>query len=220
MFNNTTLTKEQLQYILNAQYALNTAFSGEEWKTNPVYPSGLNASSDAELGEFLNEIKAEWKLHGKPVNGNRDDAMFELVDVVHFMAAALNCALHRNGIDVGDYEEYIKMIDELRKEEYIPTNITVRDAPFYAQFSQYYRDFWSILDILNCDLSNNYLKINFMNAIRCMKGFVACGITKIGFNSEELLNAFKMKEARNYARIRGGILEGADVKKDEARLCL
>ncbi len=223
MINNITLTTGQILYILTAQYNLNMAFSGEEWKTDPVYPSGLNASADAELGEFLNEIKKEWKLHGKPVNGNRDDAMFELVDVVHFMAAAMNCMFIRGGICEKDYAKMLESISDFQHYIEYDVNVMIKDTPFYEQFSRAYREFWSMLDYINTSrngLGNTLTDKNICYILQKFRETVACGITKMGFSSEELLNAFMMKEARNYARIRGGILEGVDVKTSEERLCL
>ncbi|AVZ44960.1 putative dUTPase [Escherichia phage EP75] len=78
------ITAEHIKSLLELQKATNVAYFGEEWKNVWSHNAVVN-SIYREWAEFLDETTADWKVYGNDIGFNHANAVYELVDVVHFM---------------------------------------------------------------------------------------------------------------------------------------
>lgn len=73
-----------IKELLDLQVATNVAYFGEDWKKVWNQNAAVN-SIYREWAEFLDETTADWKVYGNDIGFDRTKAVYELVDVVHFM---------------------------------------------------------------------------------------------------------------------------------------
>lgn len=78
------ITAGHIKDLLELQMATNVAYFGTEWK-NVWSENAVVNSIYREWAEFLDETSADWKIYGNDVGFDRTKAVYELVDVVHFM---------------------------------------------------------------------------------------------------------------------------------------
>lgn len=78
------ITAAHIKCLLDLQVATNVAYFGEEWKTHWTEVAVAN-SIYREWAEFLDEVSTSWKIYGKDQKWDQINAVYELVDVVHFM---------------------------------------------------------------------------------------------------------------------------------------
>ncbi|ELD8523319.1 dUTP diphosphatase [Escherichia coli] len=82
------ITAEHIKNLLELQKATNVAYFGEEWKKRWTEVAIAN-SIYREWAEFLDETTIDWKIYGGGKHWRQVDAIYELVDVVHFMLCAV-----------------------------------------------------------------------------------------------------------------------------------
>lgn len=78
------ITAGYIQSLLELQKATNVAYFGEEWK-NVWSQNAVINSIYREWAEFLDETTRDWKVYGNDIGFDHTNAVYELVDVVHFM---------------------------------------------------------------------------------------------------------------------------------------
>jgi dimeric dUTPase (all-alpha-NTP-PPase superfamily) len=200
------VTLHQIRSMCRSQEALNTAYNGDGWRTDPTFAWRFNAAADTELAEFLEEVTEKWKWYERKPVFNREAALFELVDVIHFMLAG--------------YVKHYPMI-EIDDIEALPTGYVVTpDQPnFYSKLSDAYRHFWNDISPAR---SNTY-KLAMSQAKFTMSyliDFIQHGIAFLGYNNDELYEAYMLKNKRNHERVAKGVMKGVDVKANEEALCL
>ncbi|QFR58375.1 nucleoside triphosphate pyrophosphohydrolase [Salmonella phage SeF3a] len=78
------ITTEHIKSLLELQKATNVAYFGEEWK-NVWSQNAIINSIYREWAEFLDETTRDWKVYGNDIGFHHANAVYELVDVVHFM---------------------------------------------------------------------------------------------------------------------------------------
>lgn len=78
------ITAGHIKSLLELQKATNVAYFGEEWK-NVWSQNAVINSIYREWAEFLDETTRDWKVYGNDIGFHHANAVYELVDVVHFM---------------------------------------------------------------------------------------------------------------------------------------
>lgn len=78
------ITAGHIKSLLELQKATNVAYFGEEWK-NVWSQNAVINSIYREWAEFLDETTRDWKVYGNDIGFDHTNAVYELVDVVHFM---------------------------------------------------------------------------------------------------------------------------------------
>lgn len=78
------ITAGHIKDLLELQKATNVAYFGEEWG-NVWSQNAVVNSIYREWAEFLDETSRDWKVYGNDIGFDRPNAVYELVDVVHFM---------------------------------------------------------------------------------------------------------------------------------------
>ncbi|QIO03528.1 nucleoside triphosphate pyrophosphohydrolase [Salmonella phage maane] len=82
------ITAEHIKSLLELQKATNVAYFGEEWRKHWTHVAVMN-SIYREWAEFLDETTQDWKIYGGGIQYDREAAVYELVDVVHFMLSSI-----------------------------------------------------------------------------------------------------------------------------------
>lgn len=100
------ITADHIKRLLQLQEATNVAYFGEEWK-NVWSQNAVVNSIYREWAEFLDETTADWKVYGNDIGFYHTDAVYELVDVVHFMLCYI--LLDRTK---GEIEEEVELLNE------------------------------------------------------------------------------------------------------------
>ena len=82
------ITAGHIQSLLELQKATNVAYFGEEWQKYWTEVAVVN-SIYREWAEFLDETTLDWKIYGNEHGWHQVNAIYELVDVVHFMLCSV-----------------------------------------------------------------------------------------------------------------------------------
>lgn len=77
-----------IKELLDLQVATNVAYFGENWRNVWDEVSSIN-SIYREWAEFLDEVTRDWKVYDPKPVFDKTKAVYELVDVVHFMLCNL-----------------------------------------------------------------------------------------------------------------------------------
>lgn len=82
------ITREQFLSLLHTQVETSVAYMGETWYEVWDRNAARN-SIYREYAEFLDEVEKYWHCYKPNPTFDRDAAIFELVDIVHFMLTAM-----------------------------------------------------------------------------------------------------------------------------------
>lgn len=82
------ITAGHIKELLDLQVATNVAYFGEDWKKVWNQNAAVN-SIYREWAEFLDEVTRDWKVYDPKPVFDKTKAVYELVDVVHFMLCAV-----------------------------------------------------------------------------------------------------------------------------------
>lgn len=82
------ITAGHIKDLLELQKATNVAYFGEEWQDHWTEVAIAN-SIYREWAEFLDETTMDWKIYGNDKHWRQVDAIYEAVDVVHFMLCSI-----------------------------------------------------------------------------------------------------------------------------------
>ncbi|AIX13047.1 putative dUTP diphosphatase [Erwinia phage phiEa2809] len=82
------LNRKQFLDLLELQVQTNQLY-GVEWNDNSI-----RCSIYREFAEFLDEVESHWHCYKQTPSYNRTDAVYELVDISHFMLCQM--LLHRS----------------------------------------------------------------------------------------------------------------------------
>lgn len=213
------LTFEQLSDMLQAQFKLNNAYNGQVWVTDPTFLWKFNAAADAELAEYLEEITALWKWYSSKPVLNQQEALFEGVDVLHFMLAGLLKAAMNWKMNGEDLSEVIApTLYERYTDPDLQLNAVDTEGFFYRQISRNYREFWRHVN--NLFTAEYWRQDSLEGALVALLDFAACIAVSVGYDASKLYEAYKLKNDRNHERVMKGVMKGVDVKKAEEPLCL
>ena len=101
---------EQLKELLEMQKAYDNAVMAEHGLVyNYEIAEKVKIACLVEVGEFLNELPSKFKYWKKSAKDNREKALEEYVDILHFELSLLNCyESHEDLEDVCKYHEKAK----------------------------------------------------------------------------------------------------------------
>lgn len=200
--------------MLKLQHALNNAYNSSTWFDDNTFFSRFHAASMNELAEFLQESNRYWDWYSKKKDHfDREQALFELVDVIHFCLAGLltTGSLETVQQDVASYLQEYDSDQDLLME--------IPKANIDSVLSRY-ESFWTTLrrvDIIGTSKGKSeYLGLSCLQMIY----MIGNGLALLDYRAEQFLDAYKLKNARNFQRVAGGVMQGVDVKASETPLSL
>lgn len=169
------ITAEHIKSLLELQKATNVAYFGEEWK-NVWSQNAVVNSIYREWAEFLDETTADWKVYGNDIGFDRTKAVYELVDVVHFMLCFILVDRTK-----GEIEEEL---EEMSKDSYA----------------------MSIVNGIVAHGGVTYRLGQFMGdpCVRSLMYFLSASCSYLGLDMETYMLAHKRKNDRNRLRAAGG----------------
>lgn len=192
-------TKE-LTYMFLAQEILNEKYNGKEWRDHVSIGKAKIAFLD-EVSEFVRELEPDWKWWSGKAQAktiDRDKAIFELIDVVHF---GLLMILHRYSLE--------DIVAELGRRVPPESSAKVYQGDEHDNFADSVANFLKGVDF-NCRV-----------AISMLLDVIESGGWMIkGLNMGDLFIAYGKKNKRNAERVDGGQLQGTYNKSEETELKL
>lgn len=196
-FEPQDFTVEQLKAMLARQEVTNVAYTTSNWRRMVPIGKVMCAAQD-EFSEFLREIKPEWKWWDAAATANREQALFELIDITHFM---LTCILHRCPPDILDTMAHMWGKDDI--------GAYARPADVMQRMNFYLCDFMRDIHID---------RVGY--AIRNFRLFHREALHLINYTADDAFKAYEMKNDRNMERVSKGVMRGVDVKASEVELTL
>lgn len=184
------LTPEQLFNMFDRQEELNIKYSGDDWR-NRLTLTQIKCAILDEVSEFLREIESDWKWWKKDANYNKQKALFELIDIIHFSMMAMQFV----GVKLDQNLEQLYLYKDKSGE---PLDRFVKSVNRF---------------ISSLENSNYYIMDDLMTII-------SSGSDILGLRNGDIYTAYVMKNDRNHERIAGGILTGHYDKAKEAELKL
>lgn len=167
------ITADHIKSLLQLQEATNVAYFGEEWEKYWTHVAVTN-SIYREWAEFLDETTNDWKIYGNGIHFKRTDAVYELVDVCHFMLSSILSGY-------GSAWPVEMQIDLLLKN-----GVAINKSADLASVTERFTTFMGQPDV-----------IRFVRFLVC-----ACGY--LGLDAETYMLAHKRKNDRNRLRAAGG----------------
>lgn len=155
-----------------------------------------------EHAEFLAERESEWHWYKPNKIFDNEASLFEAIDVIHFMLAAI---LYR--YELWKVEKEINSIvfdfDELDR--------------WYSYYDEY-AELNNILSIFNTKIVDDYFILEELIGIISCYFIVISRIT--GYAYDDIYNAYILKNDLNLNRVKNGVMEGKYDKNKEEQLCL
>lgn len=167
------ITADHIKRLLQLQEATNVAYFGEEWEKYWTHVAVTN-SIYREWAEFLDETTKDWKIYGNGIHFNRTDAVYELVDVVHFMLSSI----------LSGYGSAFPI--EMQFDLFFKEGQVIDKSANLLHVTERFTSFMGQPDI-----------IRFVRFLVC-----ACGY--LGLDAETYMLAHKRKNDRNRLRAAGG----------------
>lgn len=192
-----------LKRMLAMQERLNVKYNGEEWR-DKVKMTKVKLAILDEVSEFLREIEATWKWWKHDPTYNRQKALYELIDLVHFGLLAM---LHRY-----DLEGLTKRIEVDMHNVVHPTHVGSYSMTVLKQefFMDALLQFLQLID----DTEQDYRNIIYLFCNLVQAGGELIGVT----DPQEIYTAYVMKNQRNHERVDGGVMVGTYDKSKESEL--
>lgn len=167
------ITAGHIKSLLELQKATNVAYFGEEWK-NVWSQNAVINSIYREWAEFLDETSRDWKVYGNDIGFHHANAVYELVDMVHFMLCFV--LLDRTK---GEIEEEFETLCEL---EIISAVGSVEHRRVTYRLGQFMND----------------------PCVKTLMFFLSVACSYLGIDIETYMLAHKRKNDRNRLRAAGG----------------
>lgn len=168
------ITADHIKSLLELQKATNVAYFGEEWKSVWSQNAVVN-SIYREWAEFLDETTTDWKVYGNDIGFYRTDAIYELVDVVHFMLCYI--LLDRTK---GEIEEELEILNENNVTQFALREVGHRGVTY--RLGQFMGD----------------------PCIKTLIYFLSASCSYLQMETETYMLAHKRKNDRNRLRAAGG----------------
>lgn len=189
------INTENLKKMFILQDELNIKYGGVNWRDGITMGKAKFAVLD-EVSEFLRELESEWKWWKVGGNYNRQKALYELIDVVHF---AMLITLHKY--------ELSDVLNDINYKTYIkPGAWLLMDGDDIEWFTDSLMDFLAPCN--HSDIDEDVSRI--ANLIQA--GGNLLGMT----DPQDMFNAYVMKNQRNHSRVDGGLLTGDYDKSKES----
>ncbi len=219
VLRDTSINMEQLLSMLTKQHALNNAYNGVGWFEDPSFNIRFKSAADKEWAEFLDEVNTEWDWYSKNKSHfDKDAALFELIDVTHFMLAAtlrygdVDCIKEALETD----HSLIHAFQHIQSEgNFIGYDLDDK-SEWFTRLSESYVDFWQqhSMHWRSGDVDQEELGLIICRLLK----FIELTIVGFSITPNMFVEAYNMKNERNFNRVRNGVMNGVDVKKDEVAL--
>lgn len=198
------LNQTEMGGLLAAQYALNNTYDPSGGWKDKGFGVNFDAALYAEWAEFLGEVERVWKWYYKHTKEVVvDEAVFELVDVVHFgLARILNRA---QGLSLEEVQTISNMYFST-----LPPRVAFEDMGASAALER-------------CQEALNALMrptATTAEQLLALDALIMFGCTLFGISKATFLDAYSQKNSRNHNRVKLGVMEGVDVKAEEHPLQL
>lgn len=194
------VNNKELIYMFLAQELLNEKYNGKDWRNQVAIGKAKIAFLD-EVSEFVRELEPTWKWWSGEAQAktiDRDKAIFELIDAIHF---GLLLILHQYSLE--------EIVEEMIRPVPPESSVAVYHGDEHDNFS---------------DSVANFLKgVNFncRVAISMLLDVIESGGWLIkGLNAGDIFIAYGKKNKLNSERVDGGQLQGTYDKSKEAELKL
>lgn len=182
--------------MLHWQAELNIIYSGCGWK-NTISAGEIESAMIKEYSEFLDEVQDKWCWYKKSPDVDRDKAIFELIDFLHF--ALMLVQLEHN---IPDIENAITN----RQTE---PNVDIHAEDPFKVMSR-------TLALFIISFEDKDIKL----MVQQLRNMIEIGGTMLDMVPGEIEKAFHLKNMRNRERVNGGILKGEYKKEDEVPLTM
>lgn len=184
------INRQQFMGLVETQILTNEAYYGSKW--NLVWnDNSIRNSIYREYAEFLDEVETAWHCYKPNPNFNKTKAVYELVDIVHFMLCSLVNKYH---IDVIEAEASFENYPQLQHIQ----NAMFTDVEYYFTKFMHQR----------------------RPSPRSLIYFLSCACTFLDIDDETYIKAHMRKNERNRLRASSGVLEGKYDKSKELPLTL
>lgn len=197
------LTAHEMSGLLTAQYNLNNIYDPSGGWKDRNFGVNFDSALYAEWAEFLGEVERIWKWYYKHTKDvNVDEAVFELVDVVHFgLARILNRA---QGVELAQVHAMVGYGFAHA------TRVPFEDMGANAALER-------CQEALNALMRPNETTLEMLFAL---DELIIFGCSLFGISKATFLDAYYQKNRRNHGRVKGGVMQGVDVKTAEQPLKL
>lgn len=157
------ITREQFLILLKTQVETNAAY-GVQWNENSI-----RCAIYREWGEFLDEVESHWHCYKKDPAFNRTDAVYELVDIAHFMLCQM---LNEKDADKlaadPNFPRGAVRINTMRSVEITFTEFMYKPEPW--NFAFFLERACALLDITTDVYMQAHMAKNARNRIRAAAG--------------------------------------------------
>lgn len=189
------ITQNELIDMFERQADLNVKYNGTDWKSRMTSTMIQCAILD-EVGEFLREIETEWRWWKFDKNEDKQKALFEYIDILHFMMVYIlyDKPLHNVDIEITNIDLKI-----------FSAKIEDRNAAL-RKFVTAIRDFSYYVD-------NGDWELPFLASIQAVSSL-------LNLEDGDIYKAYLLKNKQNHKRVEGGLLEGKYDKAQEEELKL
>lgn len=183
------INREQMLGLLETQINTNHAYYGDKWPT--VWRrNSIRNSIYREYAEFLDEVEGAWHCYKPNPTFNRVNAVYELVDIIHFMLCNVLV------------EHDIKTVEGVRRLVFALPTVNTSENTFPAMENAFTEYMYSSGDIW------------------CLACFLEKACKYLEVDDDTYLKAHMRKNARNRVRASSGVLEGKYDKSAELPLTL
>lgn len=179
--NKPAVSDDDLVEMIKLQELLNIAYNGEKWR-DAIKIGWVKAAVIDETSEFLREISKDW-MWWKRDKGVRDTekAIFEFIDVVHFMLVLALYRISPEGLSLVVYR-------------------TEADADRSFQ----YPDELNVLFIYQHRFMYGFDYDQQETTMRNFKSFLEMGCKVLEIESGDLMKAYRLKNELNFERVLSG----------------
>lgn len=205
------LTNNQLFEIFQLQTELNPLYDPTWYNTHAV--KYLSAAK-AELVEMLEEIEDQWKWYQHNPTSRPEKALFELVDVMHFLASYTLLTFRRDGKHIP--------LDEVKKSCSYADDVFVFHLSPHNDGEEFSMGLMAHLYNLEGELSKAAVtQLKSLGVHLTYMNQLCSGWLKLlGFTTAEYMEAHRKKNQLNRERATGGVMEGTYDKATERELTI
>ncbi|QJT71475.1 hypothetical protein GR28A_00187 [Vibrio phage vB_VcorM_GR28A] len=177
------ISAKELAELFSLQVELNAAYN-----MGGTPPICYALSADREWSEFLDECEGYWKFYATNPNTNREKALFELVDCVHFiisqtLALDANAVLHVQGTAKNYFSE-------------LP-DVAFGDIGC-IDLGNVSKD--DMLELIMSLKSQCLVNIPSMRKLADLSEFITLASNLIGYSIDEYMHAHRLKNRQNHRR--------------------
>lgn len=157
------ITREQFLTLLKVQVDTNVAY-GVKWNDNSI-----RCAIFREWGEFLDEVETHWHCYKQNPHFDRTAAVYELVDVAHFMLVQMiSHGTPEELAGTPNFPGVAPHLDQMWQTEYMFTEFMHRPTPW--NFAHFLHRACCLLGIDTDTYMKAHMAKNARNRVRAAAG--------------------------------------------------